>query len=148
MSDERAASFCFRRNRNLTSLKLETSIDVRFCFVYRVVTWREHLTRHKELPAYSFLISETDERLREQGTRLVVLESLGTPRREQQTLTLTQDFLCVGGLGWLEAMTSRAGGWENARRSKATSKERAQLLVDFVLKKVSRERLALDDGIV
>ena len=148
VSDDTAASFCTRRNRNLTYLKLEARVDVRFRFAYKVVTWLEHLTRHKDLPAYSFLISQTDEWLRE---KRYAAGSFGKSRNADAGATNTRThpgFLVRWGSGWLEAMTSRAGGWENARKSKATSKERAQLLVDLLLRKPRRGRLALDDGII
>ena len=91
-------------------------------------------------------MSQTDQWLRE---KRYAAGSFGKSRNADAGATNTRaspGFPMRWGGGWLEEMSGLTGGWENAGKSKSTSKERASVLADKFLRKRHPRRLALGDA--
>ena len=62
--EESQEAFCRRRNRLITSAKNACKFGIKSRFCWKVVTWVEHLWRHKSSPNYLLLSLQDDLWLR------------------------------------------------------------------------------------
>ena len=143
---ETPEAFCIRRNRATANAKASAGIDIKFRFAYKLATWLEHVYRHKAFPSYRMLQCQDNNWLRQ---RRRSVGKFGSSRSLDHGETATRSGpgppLRWAGV-WVEEMSDRAGGWENAARSKEISKSRALHLKQHYLCRSNRSRLALVDA--
>ena len=131
-SDDSPETFCIRRNKLISTLKEECSFGIRKRFCYKIVTWVEHLWRHKESHLYKLLYIHDDCWLR--TMRVLVnpscahgfYESGATRTRSGPGAPLRW------GAGWLERLSAGGGGWENPSKCKRSSWDKANALYAMI----------------
>ena len=146
LSDEETAeAFAIRRNTATARLKEELKINVKFQHALKLVTWVEHLYRHKSSPSFSLLTSQDDAWLE---TCRCLVANFSSSRTAFAGATGTRSgagFPRRWGGGWLASVSAELGGWENPRKDKAISKGRASFLVQHFMSRPTA-RLALMDA--
>ena len=142
--EEGADAFVIRRNAATTHLKAELKIDVKFQHALKLVTWVEHVYRHKGSPAFSVLTSQDDAWLE---TCRYLVGNFSASRTAFAGATGTRigaGFPRRWGAGWLAGVSVEFDGWENPRKDKAISKARASFLVQHYMSRPTA-RLAIAD---
>ena len=139
---EPVSSFVIRLNSVTSWFESDAKIDVRFRHALKLVTWVEHMYRHKEMPPFKLLCSQSDGWLETCRYLIGQFGASRTPEAGETGTRAEAEVPLRWAAGWVERMASREGGWENAVRAKGVSLERAQFLLDNLIKRPSR-RLAM-----
>ena len=126
--DDSAATFSKRRNAAIARLKASHKLCVRSRWAFKLVTWMEHLHRHKDSVAFKLLGVQDDECLRTcrylAGSQSLDAGATGTRAGRGYPLRW--------GAVWIEAVGLKCGGWENARRDKKLTASRVASLLTFL----------------
>ena len=104
--DDTAASYSIRRNSVISQVKTRHKMCIRSRWANRLVSWVEHLHRHKATWAYQLLVTQDDEWLR------IMRLLAGSPSYEAGVTgtRVGRGFPLRWGAGWLEAVSLNGGG--------------------------------------
>ena len=118
---------------------------MKFKHACKLVTWVEHLHRHVRSP--SFRLLQSQDGLCLETCRYLVghFGKSRTPKSGEIYTRSGPGFPMRWAGGWVAKIGEREGGWENARKDKGISKERASFLIRNFMNPVSPQS-ALDGG--
>ena len=129
---ETVEEFCIRRSSAVKQKRQDVHFDIRKRWALKLTTWMEHVYRHPDDPAYALIQCQNDEWLREERREATTLHSA---RDEDAGLTRTRagpGAPIRWGHQWVECVFISAMGWNNESRSKAASRERAEIVQIFL----------------
>ena len=127
LAEEDLATFVRRRNSLVSSFKRENKIDIRARWALKLVTWVEHVFRHRERPAFSLLACQNDDWLR---TQRALAGNMSGNRGLDAGATSTRSGRGAPirwGSHWIEFI-QQLHGWGNLSRDKQQSCLRASSL--------------------
>ena len=130
--DEPQEAFCRRRNRSITAAKNSCNFGIQTRFCWKVITWVEHLWRHKSCSNYTLLQLHDDLWLRTMRALSDPSYSRGSIERGATRSRSGPGVPLRWASGWLEELGSAGGGWDNPNKCKATTQSRVDLLIAWL----------------
>ena len=131
-ADETRESFCIRRNHLISLSKQESRLSVTERLCWKLVTWVEHIWRDKDSRLFHLL--QVHDELFLQTVRALV-GNLSGSRSIHAGATQTRaspGMLIRWAAGWLEEVGRVGGGWDNPRKHKQQTREKATFLCEFM----------------
>ena len=132
-ANDTAESFSIQRNHVISAAKVECRFDVRNRLCWKLVTWIEHIWRHKDSRLFT-LLQVHDELLLQTVRALAGNTSGNRSIRAGATRTRASAGMPLRwAAGWLEDVGRACGGWGNPNKDKRQSQQKAQFLLELVM---------------